>query len=138
MRAKKMITARSVSEISCIEPTFQLIRQGLPLDFIEIPGGDEICLNFEKPLFIEGAILTYAPNAGCMIFEDASSNQRRQIIPFDPHSYYIRSGAFEINLEAVTRLIVRQTPEVPAGELLKGTKDFGPRIGRISHLLCKH
>lgn len=126
--------ALSVADLVPMTRSFILERNGTPFCFLEIDENEEVVFHLPEPARVVGALLTYAPQSGEMIFSSERENVR--IMPYDPHSYYIRSGAFNLDIYVERELRVFQTPIASKEMPLKGEKHYGPRIGRISHIFC--
>lgn len=131
---RRRVRALSVVDLVPMTQSFILERNGSPFRFLEIEENQEVILRLPEPARVVGALLTYAPDSGEMIF--SSEREDVRIMPYDPHSYYIRSGAFDLDIHVERELRVLQTP-VPSNEMpLKGEKHHGPRMGRISYIFC--
>jgi hypothetical protein len=131
---KRRLHAVPLASMCSSPPTFELARNGIPWRFYEIKEGASLSLSLPSAVQLTGAMLTYAPDAGEMRFENARTGEAASIVPYDSHSYYIRSGFFPLNIGSVGDIVIRQTANLPPHTPLKGEKYLGPRVGRISHL----
>src|SRR5258708_302137 len=131
---KRRLRALPLVELCPSPPTFELSRNGLPWRFYEIKERDFLSVVLPTALQLTGVMLTYAPDAGEILFENPGTGEVASIVPHDPHSYYIRSGFFPLDIGSVGQIIIRQTSHITEHIPLKGEKYFGPRVGRISHL----
>lgn len=123
------IPLQSLTTLNC---SFELLRNGIPLRFLEIAEGTEIEIDLGHICRVVGIMVTYGPTSGRMRFYDGGIECT--ILAHDPFSYYTRSFMLPIYFKATRRFRVAQLAELPDIELRKGEPDLGPRLGRVSHV----
>lgn len=132
----------SAVRVADIAPNSQIHtvdRGGYSTDLVEIPAGETLTIPLDPPQRVCGFTAMMGPRTGVLEVE-AGTIKRRQAT-YDQFCYYERMGAFVINEGAksppATELLVRQSPELPTTELLKGEKDTSPRLGAIGHIFTE-
>ncbi|KAA0122959.1 hypothetical protein CIW48_16140 [Methylobacterium sp. P1-11] len=120
--------------LSC---AFALRRNGIPLDFLEIPEGTRVAVSLGRPRDVIGLLVTYGPQAGTLTIEDSATGRAHTLVAYDEFSYYTRSMYRSVTLPAACALTIAQSTERPDIALRKGTPDPGPRLGRVSHIICR-
>lgn len=131
------LLALPVARLTPEKATYGSDRNGIPIAFLEIAEGRSVDLVLGEPRDVRAVMVAYGPTAGRMRIADANGTGRRDILPYDPICYYTRSGVFDLELRSVRALTVSQFEGVPDLALWKGEKDYGPRVGRVSHLFCR-
>jgi hypothetical protein len=116
---------------------FALRRNGIPLDFLEIPEGTRAEIPLGRSRDVIGALVTYGPQAGTLMVQDPATGRAHRIVAYDEFSYYTRSMFRSFTLRAARALAIAQSAERPDIALRKGEPDPGPRIGRVSHVFCR-
>jgi hypothetical protein len=116
---------------------FEMLRNGIPLHFLEIPEGATAEIPLGRPRDVIGALVTYGPRAGTLQVRDPRAGRSHRIVAYDAFSYYTRSVFRSVTLPAAQALTIAQSSEVPDIALRKGEPDPGPRLGRVSHVFCR-
>ena len=84
-----------------------------------------------------GLLVTYGPQAGTLTVQDPAKGRGHDLVAYDEFSYYTRSMFRSVTLPAARALTIAQSAERPDIALRKGAPDPGPRIGRVSHVVCR-
>lgn len=108
-------------------------RHGYVTQMLAIPEGEGVAVTLPKTVALTALIVGMGPKTGLMVFQLSTENQALQC--YDPHCYYERVGGRSFKKTTVDKFVVRQSAMLPTTKLLKGTKDTGPRIGGITHIL---
>jgi hypothetical protein len=108
-------------------------RHGYVAQMLAVPEGEGVTVTLPKKVALTALVVGIGPKSGLMVFQLGSENQALQC--YDPHCYYERVGGRSFKKVTVDNFIVRQSATLPTTELLKGTKDTGPRVGGITHIL---
>ncbi|MDP4023402.1 hypothetical protein Q8W71_12255 [Methylobacterium sp. NEAU 140] len=125
---------RAMPGLAC---PFELRRNGLPLHFLEIPGGARAAVDLGRPRRVVGVLVAYGPPAGTLTFTDPDGGRSRSMLAYDEYCYYTRSAFRFLTFRAARRLTIAQGEAVPEIALRKGETDRGPRLGRVSHVFCR-
>lgn len=125
---------RTLPGLSC---GFELRRNGIPLDFLEIPEDTRVAVPLGRPRDVIGLLVTYGPQAGTLTVQDPATGRARALVAYDEFSYYTRSMFRSVNLPAARALTIAQSADLPDIPLRKGDPDRGPRLGRVSHVFCR-
>lgn len=116
---------------------YALQRNGIPLDFLEIPEGGSAEIPLGRPRDVIGLLVTYGPQAGTLTVEDPATGRSRRLVAYDAVSYYTRSVFRSVGFRGARALRIAQSAERPEIVLRKGAPDPGPRIGRVSHVFAR-
>jgi hypothetical protein len=116
---------------------FELRRNGVQLQFLEIPEDGRAEIPLGHPRDVIGLLVTYGPQAGTLTVEDPGTRRARGIVAYDEFSYYTRSVFRSLALPAARSLRLAQSAALPDIALRKGEPDRGPRLGRVSHVFCR-
>ncbi|MDE4913695.1 hypothetical protein PQI07_23735 [Methylobacterium sp. 092160098-2] len=128
------VPLRALPGLTC---GFALRRNGIPLDFLEIPEGTRVTVPLGRPRDVIGLLVTYGPQAGTLTVQDPAKGRGHDLVAYDEFSYYTRSMFRSVTLPAARALTIAQSAERPDIALRKGAPDPGPRIGRVSHVVCR-
>ena len=115
--------------------TFELRRNGIPLQFIEIAEGEHVSIDLGRAYRVLGVMLTFGPTSGWMRFWNGRKGAA--VLAYDESSYYTRSFLMPIDFSSVRKLWAAQLEYIPDIPLRKGEVDRGARMGRISHVFCR-
>ena len=116
---------------------FALRRNGIPLDFMEVPEGGQVEIPLGRPRDVIGILVTYGPRAGTLTVQDPATGRARDLVAYDAFSYYTRSMFRTVALRSARALRIAQSADRPDIALRKGVPDPGPRLGRVSHIFCR-
>ena len=116
---------------------FAVQRNGIPLDFLEIPEGARVDIPLDRPRDVIGILVTYGPRAGTLTVQDPATGRAHDLVAYDAFSYYTRAMFRSVTLRAARAVRLAQSAERPDIALRKGVPDPGPRLGRVSHLFCR-
>lgn len=116
---------------------FELRRHGIPLHFAEVSAGETGRIDLGRPRRLFGVMVAFGPVSGELRFRDPASGRARAMLAYDETCYYTRSAFLFLALGTVRHLDIAQDEAVPQEPLRKGEKDFGARIGRVSHLFFR-
>lgn len=125
------VALRSLPDLNC---SFELLRNGIPLRFVEIAEGTEVEIDLGHIRRVLGLMVAYGPASGRMRFYDGGIGCT--ILAYDAFSYYTRSFMLPIYFKATRRFRITQLAGLPEIGLRKGEPDLGPRLGRVSHVFC--
>ena len=129
------VPLRTLPDLTC---GFALRRNGIPLDFLEIPEDTHVAIPLGRPRDVIGVLVTYGPQAGTLTIEDPATGRARHLVAYDAFSYYTRSMFRSVSLPAARALRIGQSAVRPDIPLRKGAPDPGRRLGRVSHIFCRH
>lgn len=116
---------------------FELRRNGIPLRFLEIPETTRVEIPLGRPRDVIGILTTYGPQAGTLTVRDPATGRAHDLVAYDEFSYYIRAMYRSVALPAARALTLAQSAARPDIALRKGVPDPGPRLGRVSHIVCR-
>ncbi|MBE7248462.1 MAG: hypothetical protein INR63_26245 [Actinomycetospora chiangmaiensis] len=116
---------------------YDVLRNGIPLHFLEIPEGSHVAIPFARARDVIGALVTYGPRAGTLTVRDPATGRAHALVTYDAFSYYTRAMFRSFILRAARTVTIAQSAERPDIVLRKGEPDPGPRLGRVSHLFFR-
>lgn len=130
MHAVPLTLPRARNRIVAVKPEAQMRmdRSGYVFTYAELQEDQSLTLEF-PPSQLCGIAFVSGPTAGQI---EVTAGDRRHVVQcFDRHSYYSRYASKRLPLVPCSSVTVRQLPGVPNVELIKGSKDTGPRVGRV-------
>lgn len=108
-------------------------RGGFGQDMVTISSGAAQVFDFGAPTKVAGYTMLLGPTTGAL--SASAEGFSHQYKGYDAFCYYERPGITMFEPHMMTRLTIRQDPDVPDTELRKGDKNFGPRTGQIGIFL---
>lgn len=116
-------------------------RGGFIAEMLRIKEGDSVDILLGKDSVFVGFIGMAGPRTGWFDVEFGEISNKIKM--YDEYCYYSRASSKLIKNDTFSdpgvlkKLKITQLSEVPLDPLLKGSKDSGPRVGGLSHLLVK-
>ncbi|MGT2488506.1 hypothetical protein ACU4GA_26480 [Methylobacterium oryzae CBMB20] len=85
-----------------------------------------------------GLLVTYGPQAGTLTVQDPATGRAQALVAYDEFSYYTRSMFRSVTLPGGARADARAIGGTARHRPAQGrAPDPGPRIGRVSHVVCR-
>ena len=128
------LALRTRPDLTC---GFELRRNGIPLQFLEIPEGTGVEIPLGPARHVIGVLVTYGPVAGTLTIQDPATGRARALVAYDAFSYYTRSAYRSVTMPAARALRIAQSAALPEIALRKGEPNPGPRLGRVSHVFWR-
>lgn len=108
-------------------------RHGYVAQMLAVPEGEPVTVTLPKKVMMTALVVGIGPKSSMMVFQIGNENQVLKC--YDPHCYYERVGGRSFKKVSTDSFVVAQSAKLSDVELLKGTKDTGPRVGGITHIL---